>query len=323
MTSNINISYGTLDDLKVLFAKDPSRSQFIDAVQRYLRQWNESHPQPYAHTSFVPIVNGKYLDIFELFNQVQFMGGFESVNKDQKWPLIAARLGFPSLETSNLIVQTYSSLLLAFEQSVRSGNKPALSNTTPSSHAQPQSHTGTPMVSTLPNKINYPNLPRPNLPTLSAYHPPANPNSMQVPAPAPVVSSSLTANLINKRPRPNEMNIHGNIPSLGSENFVDRMNVAVRELNAKDPAVIVKGLNYLTQKSFEMTDNNAIQVELCPHLLISLGELLNTINPITACLFPMDVATSFTLSGEEQWSLTTASAGKHDFKVRNYSSSAA
>ena len=74
------------------------------------------------------------------------------------------------------------------------------------------------------------------------------------------------------------------------ENFPEsawpaKIHKATKELDSSDPAVVIKGLNTLLMKSFESDTGITLQVENYPELLISLGCLLDALNPLGGMLF--------------------------------------
>ena len=64
---------------------------------------------------------------------------------------------------------------------------------------------------------------------------------------------------------------------------VENINQAIQLINSTNINDVIRGLNYLLQKSYEAnelnTSNNAVFVEQYPQLLTSLGNLLDVINP--------------------------------------------
>lgn len=60
---------------------------------------------------------------------------------------------------------------------------------------------------------------------------------------------------------------------------ISKINKAVKYLDSKDPAVVVKGLNVLTVRTYDTTDSNAVHLEAFPEMTLSLGCLLDTLSP--------------------------------------------
>jgi hypothetical protein len=94
---------------------------------------------------------------------------------------------------------------------------------------------------------------------------------------------------------------------------------AIKHMDSHDPSVVIKGLNTLTQKTYELTDSAAIQLDIFPELILSLGSLLDTVNPIVSLLpnnVPYDSYDSFILDRSNQfWDPVLLSSGNHEFKV--------
>ena len=66
---------------------------------------------------------------------------------------------------------------------------------------------------------------------------------------------------------------------------------AVKLIDSSDPSDIIHGLNLVTLKSFNRsTETCDINLESCPYLLLSLGSLLDVVNPIGNILFMADTA---------------------------------
>jgi hypothetical protein len=65
----------------------------------------------------------------------------------------------------------------------------------------------------------------------------------------------------------------------------DRIRKAVKQINSVDPRRVIKGLNALLVKSSEWDSNYVLQLEMYPDLIIALGSLLDTINPVGGMVF--------------------------------------
>ena len=73
---------------------------------------------------------------------------------------------------------------------------------------------------------------------------------------------------------------HG-IPSKHSEDIAQ----AVLKIDCSEPSLVIQGLNVVTKKSFESLESNSLQLENFPQLAISLGCLLEVIDPLTSFVF--------------------------------------
>lgn len=60
---------------------------------------------------------------------------------------------------------------------------------------------------------------------------------------------------------------------------------ATNRIESSDPTVVVQGLNILTKKSFEALEGHNIQFEHYPQLAVSLGSLLDVVNPLKDVVF--------------------------------------
>lgn len=55
---------------------------------------------------------------------------------------------------------------------------------------------------------------------------------------------------------------------------------AIKYIDGQDPSLVIKGLNTITQRTYELADSSSIQLEAFPELILSLGSLLDVVNPI-------------------------------------------
>lgn len=69
-----------------------------------------------------------------------------------------------------------------------------------------------------------------------------------------------------------------------SAKLIEGMNNALNSLESSNISEVIRGLNYILQKSFEANEisntNNVIYIEQFPRLLLALGTLLDVINPL-------------------------------------------
>ena len=68
---------------------------------------------------------------------------------------------------------------------------------------------------------------------------------------------------------------------------VTEINTAIQKLGSNSSQQVAVGLNVLTKKSYNLFDLgiNSLHLEDYPKLVISLGELLDVINPLGSYLF--------------------------------------
>lgn len=60
---------------------------------------------------------------------------------------------------------------------------------------------------------------------------------------------------------------------------ISKINKAIKYLDSKDPAIIVKGLNVLTVRTYDTSDSSAVHLESFPEMILSLGCLLDALSP--------------------------------------------
>lgn len=66
-------------------------------------------------------------------------------------------------------------------------------------------------------------------------------------------------------------------------NDLAKLHHAIRDLSSADLSTVIRGLNVLTQKSCEAESVN-FNLELYPQIIVSLGDLLDLVNPIASVL---------------------------------------
>ena len=68
----------------------------------------------------------------------------------------------------------------------------------------------------------------------------------------------------------------------------EAISVALKGIDSNDVYDVVKGLNFLTKKSFDQgvgTEDQPIQLESHPLIVLSLGSLLDVLNPLKDLIF--------------------------------------
>lgn len=209
------------------------------------------------------------------------LGGFDAVNRDNKWFELSSNLASPSQEIMSLLIQTYSKLLLAFEQ-MGNMSRSQTSSARPMNPSQQLSGPASSlpsMMSTLPKPPTF--LSNVMKPPPSHFQSPLNPLSNISSIPQPVIIGSE-----RKKPRTEAI---GSDPRMITDAFAEKVNQAVKEINSKDILVVIKGLNFLTLKSFEMIDTHSFQLESHPQVLLSLASLLDVVNPIQKEIIPGNI----------------------------------
>ena len=62
-------------------------------------------------------------------------------------------------------------------------------------------------------------------------------------------------------------------------NSHEKVMLAISDLDSTDVNQVIRGLNILTQRSFEV-DANTLSLDAFPHVITALGDLLDVINPL-------------------------------------------
>jgi hypothetical protein len=89
---------------------------------------------------------------------------------------------------------------------------------------------------------------------------------------------------------------------------------ATLKLESNEPSVVVQGLNVLTKKSFEAVETSNLQLENYPQLALSLGSLLEVVNPLKGLVLPADDGTLINPDFCTSWE-TMLSSGRPEIKV--------
>ena len=71
---------------------------------------------------------------------------------------------------------------------------------------------------------------------------------------------------------------------LTPEKELEKLKNAIQDLNSTSMSAVIKALNVIIQRSTD-SDSNALVLETFPDLLLNLGDLLDTINPLGKLLF--------------------------------------
>lgn len=69
---------------------------------------------------------------------------------------------------------------------------------------------------------------------------------------------------------------------------IETVTEVVDNLNSTDPKLVVKGLNILSKKTFELADSNAFLIDNFPSLHLAIGSLLDVIDPAGLVAFEKD-----------------------------------
>lgn len=102
------------------------------------------------------------------------------------------------------------------------------------------------------------------------------------------------------------------------------MDSAIKNLDSNVVANVVKGLNFILQRSYEANDSaNSYYVNIDNHplLLLSLGKLLDAVNPMGRLLFnniSEDIYHKlyFGQLSKEEWQLVLPNDISEEFKVK-------
>lgn len=98
----------------------------------------------------------------------------------------------------------------------------------------------------------------------------------------------------------------------------DEMVAAMAKIESSDPSVVIQGMNTLSKKSFEALETNSVHFENYPQLAISLGSLLEVVNPLTSFLFSCgDTGSSSSEYTAGAWPVTLPCQGNPHIKVNS------
>lgn len=96
----------------------------------------------------------------------------------------------------------------------------------------------------------------------------------------------------------------------------DEVNAATAKIESSDPSIVIQGLNTLTKKSFEALESHSIHLENYPQLAISIGSLLDIVNPLTAYIFSCE---NGNINAEDvlgQWTVKLPCEGNPHIRVQ-------
>lgn len=263
------IIQGTLDDAKIVFQSDinENKRQFLDSIAAFLKSRDSRIKS--NKDIFIPIIHDRYLDLYELYNKVSKYGGFDSLNlQSNKWIEVVSALGYTARSSEELIemIKTiknaYEVLLYQLELVMKSlsfaeekSKRTKVENTTLNSPVNSNSNAA-PIIANDSTKPNASNMTKTS--NIAS-------TSNQRRSLAPVTTSNVTLS--------------------ASDYYMAQIDASVQDLYSTNPSDIVRGLNFLTQKSFEFVDTSSIQLEFLPQILLGLSDLLDIINPIGKCFF--------------------------------------
>lgn len=95
----------------------------------------------------------------------------------------------------------------------------------------------------------------------------------------------------------------------------DEIFGATAKIESSDPSVVIQGLNTLSKKSFEALETNSVHFENYPQLAISLGSLLDVVDPLTSFVFFCGDTNAFSEFTLGAWPVTLPTAGNPHIKV--------
>ncbi len=68
----------------------------------------------------------------------------------------------------------------------------------------------------------------------------------------------------------------------------EEIALATNRIESSDPSIVVQGLNVLTKKSFDALESSNLHFEFFPQLALSLGSLLDVVNPLKGAVLPTE-----------------------------------
>jgi hypothetical protein len=77
--------------------------------------------------------------------------------------------------------------------------------------------------------------------------------------------------------------------------------LATNRIESSDPSVVVQGLNVLTKKSFDALESSNLHFEFFPQLALSLGSLLEVVNPLIGAVLPEEGVKVVHPESDEIW----------------------
>lgn len=92
---------------------------------------------------------------------------------------------------------------------------------------------------------------------------------------------------------------------------------AIAKIESSDPNVVIQGINVLTKKSFEALEQNNVHFENYPQLAISIGSLLDIVDPISAYIYACTPA-AVDYSQTDHWSASSPCTGNIHVKVNRF-----
>ena len=159
---------GSLSDLKEQYIAENSNSKqiFLKSLQHFLDVKSASNPAIAATTSQLPMVNGKYLDLYELYHKADRRQGYEAITQSKSWRAVATDMGITpeQMPDENLMKEWYGKFLTAFETAIKRrsslqassiqnkrplpqpGQMPAMTSTSAAQRLYPQGTAGKPLA---------------------------------------------------------------------------------------------------------------------------------------------------------------------------------
>ena len=105
-----------------------------------------------------------------------------------------------------------------------------------------------------------------------------------------------------------------------SSKLHDEISQAIAKIDCSEPNLVIQGLNSLTKRSFDGLETNAVHLENFPQLAISLGCLLDAIDPLSSFIFAdalKEAVKSLHFDDpQSRWAIRLASQGNLHLKVR-------
>lgn len=90
--------------------------------------------------------------------------------------------------------------------------------------------------------------------------------------------------------------------STAASKHFDEITLAITKIESQEPSIVVQGLNILTKKSFDALEANNVQFEHFPQLVVSLGSLLDVVNPLKDVIYGCSLASeSSGLEYQNSW----------------------
>jgi hypothetical protein len=291
---------GSFQDLQRYYASSSSKTRFLNTLFQFLK-----HKGDESVFSHVPMLGGSFVDFYSLYRTTERNGGYDMVTRKHLWGSIARELNIITYMegTCNPLRKWYEKFLRNFEEVIRM--KVAKHQMEKAAAAAAAAAAGT-AASTGPNSSTSASSTTGkhsgHLPP-SQSQPPSKRPRVDPPAPSEAVVPSTTPFV----PKNEAKRVPERV-------IIDKASVdmAVKNIQSRRLADVVKGLNYLNQASMEPdqiqlnANRSPFYIDRFPMVVMALGDLLESLNPCVNDLFPPTDYTITLLDQSDQYFWNTS-----------------